>query len=79
MFKGSLPALVTPFKNGSLDLDALKHLVDWHVEQGSDGLVPVGLGVVAYGGASVLLGLPEARQIHGLLRRRGRPPKPPAP
>ncbi|GKY86931.1 4-hydroxy-tetrahydrodipicolinate synthase [Sinisalibacter aestuarii] len=42
MFKGSIPALVTPFKNGELDLDALKHLVDWHVEQGSHGLVPVG-------------------------------------
>jgi 4-hydroxy-tetrahydrodipicolinate synthase len=42
MFKGSLPALVTPFKNGALDLDALKRLVDWHVDQGSNGLVPVG-------------------------------------
>lgn len=42
MIKGSLPALVTPFKNGELDLDALKHLVEWHIEQGSDGLVPVG-------------------------------------
>lgn len=40
--KGSIPALVTPFKNGELDLDALKKLVDWHVEQGSTGLVPVG-------------------------------------
>ncbi len=42
MFKGSLPALVTPFKNGQLDMDALKHLVEWHIEQGSNGLVPVG-------------------------------------
>jgi 4-hydroxy-tetrahydrodipicolinate synthase len=42
MIKGSMPALVTPFKNGSLDLDTLKRLVDWHVEQGSTGLVPVG-------------------------------------
>ncbi len=42
MFKGSIPALVTPFKNGALDIDTLKHLVDWHVEQGSSGLVPVG-------------------------------------
>ncbi|RME16756.1 MAG: 4-hydroxy-tetrahydrodipicolinate synthase, partial [Alphaproteobacteria bacterium] len=42
MFKGSIPALVTPFRNGELDLDALKRLVDWHVEQGTDGLVPVG-------------------------------------
>lgn len=43
MFKGSLPALVTPFTpDGELDLPALEKLVDWHVAQGSHGLVPVG-------------------------------------
>lgn len=42
MFKGSLPALVTPFKNGEVDLETLRTLVDWHVDQGSHGLVPVG-------------------------------------
>lgn len=42
MFKGSFPALVTPFKDGALDLDTLKQLVEWHIEQGSHGLVPVG-------------------------------------
>ncbi|WP_417525383.1 4-hydroxy-tetrahydrodipicolinate synthase [Marinovum sp.] len=42
MFKGSLPALVTPFKNGEVDLETLRKLVDWHVDQGSHGLVPVG-------------------------------------
>ena len=43
MFKGSLPALVTPFTpDGELDLDTLKMLVEWHVDQGSHGLVPVG-------------------------------------
>jgi 4-hydroxy-tetrahydrodipicolinate synthase len=42
MFKGSMPALVTPFKNGSVDFDALKHLVEWHIEMGSHGLVPMG-------------------------------------
>ena len=43
MFKGSLPALVTPFTpDGELDLPALEKLVEWHVEQGSHGLVPVG-------------------------------------
>lgn len=43
MFKGSLPALVTPFTpDGELDLDTLKKLVDWHIDQGSHGLVPVG-------------------------------------
>jgi 4-hydroxy-tetrahydrodipicolinate synthase len=42
MFKGSLPALVTPFRNGELDLETLKKLVEWHVGEGSNGLVPVG-------------------------------------
>lgn len=42
MLKGSLPALVTPFSNGSVDLVTLKKLVDWHVDQGSHGIVPVG-------------------------------------
>lgn len=42
MFKGSMPALVTPFTNGKVDIEALKKLVDWHVDQGSHGLVPVG-------------------------------------
>jgi 4-hydroxy-tetrahydrodipicolinate synthase len=42
MFKGSLPALVTPFKDGQVDMDALKKLVDWHIAEGSAGLVPVG-------------------------------------
>ena len=42
MFRGSMPALVTPFRDGELDLETLKKLVDWHVEQGSHGLVPVG-------------------------------------
>lgn len=42
MFKGSIPALVTPFRGGAVDLDALRALVDWHVAEGSSGLVPVG-------------------------------------
>ena len=42
MITGSLPALVTPFAHGKVDVDALKKLVDWHIDQGSHGLVPVG-------------------------------------
>jgi 4-hydroxy-tetrahydrodipicolinate synthase len=42
MIRGSLPALVTPFKNGELDLVTLKKLVEWHIAEGSHGLVPVG-------------------------------------
>ena len=41
-FRGSLTALVTPFKNGALDEAALRGLVSWQIEQGSHGLVPVG-------------------------------------
>src|SRR6187549_601802 len=41
-FRGSYTALVTPFKNGSLDEAALRGLVSWQIEQGSHGLVPVG-------------------------------------
>jgi len=42
MFTGMLVALVTPFKNGRVDYGQIERLVDWHVEQGTDGLVPVG-------------------------------------
>lgn len=42
MIKGSIPALVTPFKNGELDLDTLKALVEWQIAEGSSGIVPVG-------------------------------------
>src|SRR5436190_1987331 len=41
-FQGSFTALVTPFKNGSLDEAAFRGLVSWQIEQGSHGLVPVG-------------------------------------
>jgi len=42
MFHGSLPALVTPFADGAVDLGALERLVEWHLAEGSHGLVPVG-------------------------------------
>tara|TARA_B100001057_G_scaffold143846_1_gene143597 strand:- start:230 stop:1105 length:876 start_codon:yes stop_codon:yes gene_type:complete len=42
MLRGSLVALVTPFKDGQVDVDTLKKLVKWHIEQGTHGLVPVG-------------------------------------
>ncbi len=41
-FRGSIPALVTPLKDGALDLDALHALIDWQIAEGSHGLVPVG-------------------------------------
>ena len=42
MFKGSIPALVTPMRNGSLDEDAFRAFVGWQIAEGSHGLVPVG-------------------------------------
>ncbi|MFN3936398.1 MAG: 4-hydroxy-tetrahydrodipicolinate synthase [Gemmobacter sp.] len=42
MFKGSIPALVTPFKDGAVDFDTLKDLVEWQIAEGSAGLVPTG-------------------------------------
>ncbi|MCB1524064.1 MAG: 4-hydroxy-tetrahydrodipicolinate synthase [Rhodoblastus sp.] len=41
-FRGSMPALVTPFKDGAVDEDAYRKLIDWVVESGQHGLVPVG-------------------------------------
>ncbi|MCP4185893.1 MAG: 4-hydroxy-tetrahydrodipicolinate synthase [Hyphomicrobiales bacterium] len=43
MFKGSYPALVTPFTdNGQIDEKAFRDFIDWQIDEGSDGLVPVG-------------------------------------
>jgi 4-hydroxy-tetrahydrodipicolinate synthase len=41
-FAGVTVALVTPFRDGQIDFDGLNRLVDWHVEQGTDCLAPVG-------------------------------------
>jgi 4-hydroxy-tetrahydrodipicolinate synthase len=41
-FAGLTVAIVTPFKNGDVDYDELRKLVDWHVDQGTDCLAPVG-------------------------------------
>ena len=42
MFKGSLPALITPFKNGAVDTKAFQEFVEWQIAEGSHGLVPCG-------------------------------------
>ncbi len=41
-FKGSMPALITPFQNGSVDEGAFKKFVEWQISEGSHGLVPTG-------------------------------------
>lgn len=42
MFKGSFTALITPFKNGKVDDQAFTRLVEWQIDEGTHGLVPVG-------------------------------------
>ena len=42
MFSGSIPALVTPFRDGSFDERAFRRLVDWQIDNGSKALVPCG-------------------------------------
>ena len=40
--RGSFTALVTPFKNGQVDAQAYQDFINWQIEQGTDGLIPVG-------------------------------------
>jgi 4-hydroxy-tetrahydrodipicolinate synthase len=42
MFAGSIVAIVTPFKDDQVDFASLKRLVDWHIAEGTQGLVPCG-------------------------------------
>ncbi|MEO1642727.1 MAG: dihydrodipicolinate synthase family protein, partial [Pseudomonadota bacterium] len=42
MFHGSIPALITPFKNGAIDRDAYANLIERQIEAGSGALVPCG-------------------------------------
>lgn len=58
MFAGSIPALVTPFRGGSVDEAALARLVDWQIGQGSSALVPCGTT-----GESATLGFDEHYRV----------------
>jgi len=42
MFNGSTVAIVTPFKKGKVDEKALCHLIEWHIKQGTNAIVPCG-------------------------------------
>ena len=42
MFKGALTALITPFRDGAVDVPALRELIEWQIQSGIDGLVPCG-------------------------------------
>ena len=57
-FRGSFTALVTPFRNGNVDEQAFRRLVDWQIAEGTNGLVPVGTT-----GESPTLSHDEHRQV----------------
>ncbi|HAH71270.1 MAG TPA: 4-hydroxy-tetrahydrodipicolinate synthase [Succinivibrionaceae bacterium] len=42
LFHGSLVALITPFRNGALDEAALERMIEWHIKNGTDAIVPAG-------------------------------------
>lgn len=56
--KGSLPALITPFQNGSVDEAGFKKFVEWQITEGSHGLVPTGTT-----GESPTLSHPEHKRV----------------
>lgn len=60
MFQGSLVALVTPFQNGQVDYQKLKELVEFHVKNGTQGIVPCGTT-----GESATLSFDEHERIIG--------------
>lgn len=58
MFSGSIPALVTPFRDGAFDASAFKRLVEWQIDEGTSALVPCGTT-----GESPTLGFEEHYQV----------------
>src|ERR1700719_2760188 len=70
-FRGSMTALVTPFKGGKVDVEGFRALIDWQIEQGTHGLVPVGTT-----GESPTLSHEEHRQVVEICvdQARGRVP-----
>ena len=72
MLRGSIVALITPMKaNGDVDWTAMDGLIDWHLESGTNGIVPVGTT-----GESATLDHDEHKQVveHALRRVDGRIP-----
>ena len=58
MFSGSIPALVTPFRDGAFDVPTFARLVDWQIKEGTSALVPCGTT-----GESPTLGFDEHYQV----------------
>ena len=42
MFKGSIPALITPFNNDKIDFKSFQNIIEWSIKSGSHGFVPCG-------------------------------------
>lgn len=59
MFRGSIPALVTPFRDEAFDEEQFRALVEWQISEGSHGLVPCG----TTGESATLTGEEQARVI----------------
>ena len=70
-FKGAFTALVTPFKDGQVDEEAYRELIEWQIEEGIDGLVPCGTT-----GESATLSHEEHKQVVKICveQARGRVP-----
>jgi len=60
MFEGSLVAMITPFKNGEVDYSKLKELVEFHIKNGTKGIVPCGTT-----GESATLSFEEHEKVVG--------------
>jgi 4-hydroxy-tetrahydrodipicolinate synthase len=58
MFFGSIPALVTPFSGNCVDQDSLRELIEWQIDEGSNGLVPCGTT-----GEAATLSIDEHRRV----------------
>ena len=71
MFSGSIPALVTPFRDEAFDEDAYRRFVAWQIAEGSHGLVPCGTT-----GEGATLDSAEHRRVDRNLRRGRRRPGP---
>ena len=71
IFHGSMTALVTPFNHGVVDFEALRRMIDWQIESGTHGLVPVGTT-----GESPTLSHDEHRKVveMAIAEARGRAP-----
>ena len=61
MFRGSIPALVTPFRDGCVDEDSFAAFIEWQIAEGSHGLVPCGTT-----GESATLTRPEHHRVVAL-------------